>query len=215
MEFDIDRVSFNATHYDVRRALAQVLHSEEFYNANDPRARPMNIEVILNQSNAGRSHDGTGKLTLPTRHDGEKFFKWLRAGNSIKVDDRKLFLRKAINRPKHFVAHKLQRVPFVDPDIEEEREQKLARLDYNLRVTRVQFGIWYTPPGQASRAFSVEWDHDCKVNDVAWLYFKYDHKLIRIEVSILIYLSCRPANDQTSSAILFPRRQNVRFASSS
>lgn len=183
MEFDIERVSFNATHYDVRRAFAQILHSEEFFNANDPKARPMNIEVVLNQSNAGRSHDGTGTVTLPTRPDGEKFFKWLRSGNSIKVDDRNLFVRKAIHRPKYHIAQKLQRVPFVDPDLEEEREQKLAKLNYNLRITRVQFGIYYTPPGQSSRAFSVEWDHDCKVKDVAWLHFRYEYKMIRIEAS--------------------------------
>lgn len=183
MEFEIDRVSFDATHYDVRRAIARVVHSEEFYNANNPKARPMNIEVILNPSDYGRAHNGSGKLTLPTRPDGEKFLRWLKeAGNYIKVDDRKLFIRRAVHKPRTVVTQTLQRVPFVDPDIEEEREQKLAQLDHSLRITGVQFGIFYTPPLQAARAFSVEWDHDCKINDVAWLSFRYDYKLIRIEV---------------------------------
>ena len=41
MELDLRHVPFEASNWDVKRAFGEALHGAEFYNASDPKARPM------------------------------------------------------------------------------------------------------------------------------------------------------------------------------
>ena len=41
MELELKHLPFEATSGDVKRAFGATLHSDEFYNASDPKARPM------------------------------------------------------------------------------------------------------------------------------------------------------------------------------
>jgi RNA-dependent RNA polymerase len=107
-----------------------------------------------------------------------------------RVQNKNLKFYFAGNPPKQ-VAETLQKVPFVDPDIEQERERIIGELNDPIRITLVQIGIFYSVPHPQSRGFSAEWEHDCETNDVAWLRAHYDHKVIRITVfSFLLTMEC-------------------------
>ncbi|OBZ65791.1 RNA-dependent RNA polymerase 1 [Grifola frondosa] len=53
MEIDLSDVAFHATVWDVKRAIGGVLHGDEFFDASDPKARPMNFKVILGSGRGG------------------------------------------------------------------------------------------------------------------------------------------------------------------
>ncbi|KAK0228867.1 RNA dependent RNA polymerase-domain-containing protein [Armillaria fumosa] len=171
--------------WDVTRSLAEVLHSDEFHPVHE-NERPLNFKVLLNPSKMGGvRNDGTGILQLPTEAIGRKFLHWAKE-TPIRIQNKKIKMYPR-GATYHDVALTLQRTPFVNPDIEEEWEDKCRQLDVRIRVDVVQFGAYYRPsyptsPKQrlASRAYSIEWERDYAVNGAAWLKFEYEHKLIRI-----------------------------------
>ncbi|SJL00749.1 uncharacterized protein ARMOST_04063 [Armillaria ostoyae] len=171
--------------WDVTRSLAEVLHSDEFHPVHE-NERPLNFKVLLNPSKMGGvRNDGTGFLQLPTEAIGRKFLHWAKE-TPIRIQNKKIKVYPK-GTVRDYVALTLQRTPFVNPDIEEEWEDKCRQLDMRIRVDVVQFGAYYRPsyptsPKQrlASRAYSIEWERDYAVNSAAWLKFEYDHKLIRI-----------------------------------
>jgi RNA-dependent RNA polymerase len=76
----------------------------------------------------------------------------------------------------------LQKVPYIDPCMVQEREQKIAELDGAIRISTVQIGALYFNSETKSRAFSVEWDYDCVDQDPGWLRVYYEHRVIRIDI---------------------------------
>ena len=191
---------YEYTNWDLTRLFSKILHSKDFAPRTEDE-RPMNFEVTVNPSRAGGvCSNGTGVLTVPVEKIGHKLLEYLHI-NPIKIDKRKLKFFREGSPPKG-KALTLERTPYVDPDIEEEREKKLRALEARLRVDIVQFGIFYRPryPSKDDeplhpRAFSVEWEGNYVKHSIGWLTFEYDHKLIRITVSLnlclcLIYLCC-------------------------
>lgn len=104
MELDLKYVPFDATRYDVIRALEKALHGPDLFDPNDvarwPRGRPPNFQVKLEPSVAGGvGNNGKGTLTLHSRKFGERFLRWLREeGNSVKVLGKKLYIKSNTNR---------------------------------------------------------------------------------------------------------------------
>lgn len=192
MDLGIAYLPSGVNEWAVTRIIAEVLHSDEFaprrhqdQNAVD---RPINFRVQLNPSKAGGvRNDGTGILTLPTMEVGKKFLKWV-SETPIRVEGKKVkFFRCGV--PRKGLATTLDKTPYINPDIEEEREQKKWDLQDLLRVDAVQFGLLYRPryPSNdreplSTRAFSVEWEHNYETESIGWLAFEFDHKLIRIKV---------------------------------
>jgi RNA-dependent RNA polymerase len=174
-----NHLHLQATDYAVKKAIAAVLHGPDFYNPMDHKTRPMNFNLVLPESIInGYAHNGRGTLTLPTRREGQKFFQWTKEpDNVIRVEGRKLKFYMTHQRPQRRLEETLQKLPFIDPDIALERERKLSLLKDSIRVLRVQFGTFYQVKGQAGRSFSVEWDHDCRIADVAWLTVHWDNKV--------------------------------------
>ena len=175
--------------WDLTRAFSKILHSEDFA----PRAegeRVINFQVKLNPNPAGgvRS-DGTGTLTVPSEKLGNRLLEHLR-NDPLKINKKKLkFFRDGV--PHKRLALKLEKTPYVNPDLKEEHDRKLRALETRLRVDIVQFGIFYRPnypskDGESlhPRAFSIEWEGNYVRNSIGWLTFEYDHKLIRITVSL-------------------------------
>ena len=83
------------------------------------------------------------------------------------------------------------------PDIEEEREEKLQKLDVGLHVDRLQFGVFYrmrADPPNASRRFSNEYEFSRKNQSAGFLQIEYDHKLIRIKVRSFVQSNCIAIN---------------------
>lgn len=76
----------------------------------------------------------------------------------------------------------LDKTPYLNPDIEEELQEKKRLLDVSLRVDKVQIGLFYRPAPGANRSFSVEWEDHYTEKSLGWLGFEYEHKLIRIRL---------------------------------
>jgi RNA-dependent RNA polymerase len=89
-------------------------------------------------------------------------------------------------------AQTLEKTPYLPPEIEEEREEKLQKLDVGLHVDKVQFGIFYRELydlPEASRRFSNEYELSYKNRSAGYLQIEYDHKLIRIRVGVVFFAS--------------------------
>ncbi len=220
MDIAIRGIPDIATNWELTKLLATVIHSDEFHPTHDVE-RPerqlllnFQVKVNINEKLGGYRNDTTGTLTLPTYEIGKKFLDWVdERPIRMPVEDgkpHKLRFRPR-GHPYEDLALTLQRTPYVDPDREAEHAEILRKLDHRLRVDTVQFGVYYhtqyRPTGPLpSRGFSVEWEHDY-VTDAqsAWLTFEYDHKLIRIRVSIhslsccslIIYISRRGTKRET------------------
>ncbi|PPQ77522.1 hypothetical protein CVT25_011319 [Psilocybe cyanescens] len=185
MDLYIRNIPNEVNEWTVTRAIAAVLHSEDFAPVTEGRL--INFRVKLNESTAGGiRNDGTGVLTLPTDTIGSRFLGYV-FNDRIKIDKRKLKFSKSGKPPPEHLSLTLKKTPYVNPDIEEERQQKVWALDTKLRIDTVQFGIFYQSQypekknvPQPPRAFSVEWERDYTRNSYGCLHFEYDHKLIRI-----------------------------------
>lgn len=114
---------------------------------------------------------------------GKVFLKWLRRDkkNHIKVGRNKLWFNHSDTKPPRALAATLDKAPYVSPDIEAERQDKIRKLDVQLRVDKVQFGLFYRERPGASRNFSIEWEGSYTNKSVGWLSWEYEHKLIRIQ----------------------------------
>lgn len=152
---------------------------------------PRNFKVELNEGVGGvGTHNGTGKLILPNPDVGAKFFRLLyKRKPVIECHNQKLHFRKLSERPPLHIAQGLDKTPYLDPRIEEELEEKLAKLDVGLHVDKVQFGVYFLEPEDpptAPRKFSVEFELKHHNRGVGILQFEYLHKLIRIQVRIYV-----------------------------
>ncbi|OSX65461.1 hypothetical protein POSPLADRAFT_1134844 [Postia placenta MAD-698-R-SB12] len=186
MEIELADVSVDASVWDVKRAIGHILHSDDFFNPTDPKDRPVNFQVKLNPGHGGVQNNGTGKLILGSRKIGDKFLKWLHDdGNEVRINTRKMRFFRSKSKPAQGLALTLEKTPYLDPDIEEEREQKLEKLDVGLHVDIVQFGVFYRrkgSPKSVPRAFSTELEISHEDKGAGLLWFEYDHKLIRVQM---------------------------------
>ncbi|KAI0029218.1 RdRP-domain-containing protein [Vararia minispora EC-137] len=191
MEFEISCVDFNATKFQVQKAIEQVLHGPDLFDPNDPRTkgRVPNFLVNLTASEAGGEHNGHGTLTLPSRRLGEAFATWLRDPankKGITVLGRKLWFKRTKRRVWDEKKKVLENAPYISPEQEEKRFRILNELQTRLRVAKVQFGIWYRPKQTGftipDRAFSVEYQRDYTSHSAAYIEAVYDHKLLSIEL---------------------------------
>jgi RNA-dependent RNA polymerase len=187
MELDIKRIPEQASRCTVIKAIARILHSEDFRRSPEPDERPANFQVKLNESKLGGvRNNGSGVLTLMPEL-GRRFWKYT-ATTPVLVDGQKLKFFITDRKPPPGLAMTLEKAPYIDPDQEEERQGKLYELQEQLRVEEVQFGVFYRsyPKLQnnkvQSRSFSVECTRNYASKSLGWLHFDYDHKLIYIEV---------------------------------
>ncbi|KAJ3576204.1 hypothetical protein NP233_g613 [Leucocoprinus birnbaumii] len=201
MEIGITRIPHEAGKWDIVRAIADVLHSDVFRSEG---SRKDNFDIELSESKVSAYRNGgMGHLTLADEKIANKFLRYVEE-EPIRVKDpatgrnQKLKFFRG-NRSKPFrkgLIETLAKTAYVDPDVEETHQNKLAELADQFRVDSVQFGIFYRerytdnqkarlPP----RSFSIECKKDLVNDDVGWLHFEYDHKLIRITI-------CNPVTGQ-------------------
>lgn len=190
MDVFIRHIPHEANTWTVTRAIAAVLHSEDF--APIVEGRLINFRVKLNPNPAGGvRNDGTGLLTLPTETVGAKFLAYV-FKDPIKISKKKLLFKRLERPPPEGLALTLKKTPYVNPDIEEARDEKVSLLDTQLRVTAVQFGLFFQREYEKNplppRTFSVEWEskYDSDSRGRGHLSFDYDHKLIRITVTCIL-----------------------------
>nr|GAT54624.1 calcium:hydrogen antiporter [Mycena chlorophos] len=154
--------------FDVTKALAAVLHSDEFRtfaklgdscedeedDGPDVDGTPtegalnrklLNFNVELNQSTVGTTrNNGTGMLSLPNEHVRSKLLEWLSPnfGNTIRVLSKKIKLARGPGTMER-QATLLSKTPYVDPQIERDHQAIIDKTDESLRVDVVQFGCYY------------------------------------------------------------------------
>ncbi|KAH7908760.1 RNA dependent RNA polymerase-domain-containing protein [Hygrophoropsis aurantiaca] len=186
MQFDIRNVDFETNEWAVTKALATILHACPGPFASDSDERRVNFKVTLNPGHSGVRNDGSGLLTLPPTI-GPKFMRWLKSPRytPIHVGGKILkFYRNSNPIPKGLVME-LEKAPYIDPDIDQERQRRRRMVDADFRIANLQIGTFYRPVGSRPndpRAFSVEWDADLVTSSLGWLRFEYDHKLLRAKI---------------------------------
>jgi RNA-dependent RNA polymerase len=194
MDIDIRYVPSQANKWTVTRKIAEVLHSDEFRRPGDSDERPTNFHVQLNESSLGGvRNNSTGILTVPSATLGHRFLNFVHH-SPIWIDGQKIRFFRSNQPPDRSLAVTLEKTPYINPDIEEERQEKLYLLQDALRVDKIQFGVFYrsypkTPTQIPPRAFSIECELNFERKSLGWLRFEYDHKLIRIEVCLLFPLA--------------------------
>lgn len=122
--------------------------------------------------------------------------------NHIEVGTRKLRFFAADRPAPRVLAAKLDKTPYLDPDIEAERQDKIRKLGVRHRVDKIQIGLFYRRSPGASRNFSVEWEDSFIENSLAWLSWEYQHKRIRLQIG-------NPATEQRGSSIII-KFSNIR-----
>lgn len=101
------------------------------------------------------------------------------------LNGRRLNFRRTQTKIPYPLLQELDKTPYMPPDLEEKREDKLRQLSLSLHVDKVQFGVFYrlsTDGRHVSRRFSNEYEVSFKNKSAGILWFEYDHKLIRIQV---------------------------------
>jgi len=189
MEIELTNISFEADVYDVRKAVAAVLHSPDLYDPNDRKnkGRLPNFEIIMGKSPAGRIHNGKAVLRVGSNL-GKDLIQWNRKSrdHNIEVKGRLLRVFNLFNTVPLDVKQTLEKALYIDPEKDRLRSQieEQARL-VRSRIAKLQFGVWYRPSDSpsASRTFSIEHERDFLSNSAAYIYVVYEHKMIHIDVS--------------------------------
>ena len=186
-------ISSEADVYDVRKAVAAVLHGPDFYDPNDRKnkGRVPNFDIIMGKSPAGRIHNGRAILRVGSDL-GHDLLRWSRKStdNYIEVKGKSLRIFNQFQPVPPDVKQTLEKALYIDPEKDRLRSQieEEARL-VRLRVAKVQFGVWYRPSDSPQdspsprRTFSIEHERDFLSNSAAYIYVVYEHKLIHIDVS--------------------------------
>ena len=140
----------------------------------------------------GAQNGGTGSLILPNRKIGDKLLKWAyEQQNAIYVGGRKIRLYRSKQKPGRGLKEQLEKTPYLAPELEEKREEKLCKLDRGWHVDKLQFGVFYRDPNtpmSASRMFSNEYEISHRDRGAGLLWIDYDHKMIRIQVGPTLLL---------------------------
>lgn len=192
MQMHIYGIDYNATKHEVKKAIADALHDEYFFDAMDPSTRQINFKVTLEMDDArGLRNTGQGTLMLPSLRSYNlynRFKRWLAIdSNEIIVHNRPLRFRRSEADARRTDADYLSKSRYVAPEHEGAREEKVDAVREHIRADRVQFGVLFYPSGTGPRdlAFSSEWEYRRKHLVQPWIVVDYDNKKVRIEVCLL------------------------------
>jgi RNA-dependent RNA polymerase len=145
MEFIIRNVDFEVTEYEVTKKIAEVLHARPgpFVSDADAAAqqpeRLINFRVMLE----GVRNKGSGFLRLPSKEVGLKFRRLVDGedGVTIKVGKKRLKFIPTNKYIPNEILVTLAKAPYVDPDIAQERQEKIDALSSNFRIAKLQIGM--------------------------------------------------------------------------
>jgi RNA-dependent RNA polymerase len=134
---------------------------------------------------------------------GKLFLLWLKKDdNFIRINLKKLKFFRAKTKPLLGLMMTLDKTPYLDPDVEEERQKNIQALGVRYCVDKIQIGMFYRPSPGAGRNFSVEWEASFSSKSLCWLSWEYDHKLLRVCIGDKM-------TEQTGSSIVI-RFSNIR-----
>ena len=189
MEIELTGIDFEADVYDVRKAVAAVLHGPDLYDPNDREnnGRVPNFEIVMGKSSIGRIHNGRAVLRVGSGL-GPRLIQWNRESehNNIVVKGCRLQVFNLFKVVPLDVKQILEKGLYVDPELDRLRSQinEQTRL-VRLKIAKVQFGVWHKQSNSHGqrRAFSVEYERNFLLNSAAYMHLVYEHKLLHIDVS--------------------------------
>ncbi|KAJ7785996.1 RNA-directed RNA polymerase 2 [Mycena metata] len=160
MDVHMQGISFSVNKHQLVAELANILHRPP-YAAFSTVSGPVNFHVYLFKDSRGnKAHSGSGCLTLLTnaalhflREYGEQ------PGNqpplkTFSIGGRRVKFAVGKSKPRQDVVERIQRFPYVDPAIAQQKEQRATVLQSGLIPVRtLQFG-WDC----RDSVFSVEWE---------------------------------------------------------
>lgn len=101
---------------------------------------------------------------------------------------KKLYLRRSKEKPPHWLVRTLNKTPYLEPEVQAEREEKLWRIgQIRILLDAIQFGVFFRRPEDprtANRSFSNEYEIRGSDTFAGELLYDYDHKLLRVEVRL-------------------------------
>ena len=103
----------------------------------------------------------------------------------VKVLGKKIRFRMTGNKPGRSLQATLAKTPYLDPDIEEEKDTIISKLDVGIQINKVQFGVFYRraqDPPNGFRFCSTEYELNDPTRSAGMLQFEYAHKLLRVQV---------------------------------
>ncbi|KLO19204.1 RdRP-domain-containing protein [Schizopora paradoxa] len=187
MEVVSRSIDHKADLYEVKDALAKVLHSPKF-DALRPGNKVINFNVRLNLNEKIETRNtGTGHLIVPTVEIGNKLLQLVKEARwKVLVRGRPISLdRSRHGKPPQGLVETLLKLPYLDPALDREKDDKLRSLNVRFRVDEIQFGIWGVRPSPSQHTrgvFCNEWTRRYVADTLAQLWFDYDHKLLRIRL---------------------------------
>ena len=209
MELELGRIDSSMDLYDVTTALAVIMHSEDYFPRKSEDEPLINFKVEL-QSHETLQHNGKGRLTVPARSIGKKL---LRVLVEMPSDKRKRLLGNMMMREVHSklsegAQQALLKVPYEDPMINKERENKIYKMGVTWRINDLQIGQWLKRPkdGTQSGVFAWEWSKNYTKIGVARLNIEYGYKEIRMTLGDPL------VEDEAFSVVLkFTNIQNIWY----
>ena len=209
MELAIAGVSHEIDNYSVKGAFATVLHSVFFRRFMDDG--PINFHVELGAHETLR-HDGTGRLTVPSRAIGNKLLQVLacmppgarhRIFGSIRLSD-------TDRRPHPGIIQTLRKVSYVEPDVDKERDAIFNQMNTTWSINDLQFGQWLKKPTVGKETaiaqggvFVQEWSKNYTKVGNASLNIDYKHRLIRMTLG-------RPLLDEQMFSVVI-KFSNIQY----
>ena len=146
-----------------------------------------NFRIELEKSTNGLPSNGTGRLIIPDRDVGQQFLKWaFSRGNAVLVLGKRLWMKEHNEPPSGTIVKRLLMTPYLDPMVEQERQDKVDTIRrVRIVLDAIQFGTYFRREGEpntANRSFSNEFEIRRTDTFSGELMFDYDYKLFRIEV---------------------------------
>lgn len=208
MNIEIAKIDVSMDLYDVKTALALILHSDDYFPRRSEDEPLINFNLEL-QPHQTLQHNGRGKLTLPTRAIGDKLLRIL---TEMPADSRKrllgsMMMRKMSVKPPDNVQQQLLKVPYEDPMVNKERDSKVYKMGVTWRINDLQIGQWLRRPKNGKNGvFAWEWGRNYTKIGVARLSIEYEHKEIRMTLGDPL------VEDEAFSVVLkFTNIQNIWY----
>lgn len=175
MDLFIQNIPSTVTREQLKVAIANVVHGPE-YRTYSPT--PMNLEVTIFRK-ARRDGTKCGVVTLPSQAVANQFLTTHgpSSAQSIFVGLRLTFGRSN-KPPRPNIVEEVQRSPYIDPRIVEERESRSQELlSHRVKITCLQFG-WEC----RDNIFSVEWEKSQTDRDLGDMEFNDARREFRVYV---------------------------------
>ena len=150
-------LDYYVTRENVITKIAEVLHREDYLELWG--SSPVNLNVRLNTKNkrVGTAHSGSGRLTVAVKSVGSWFLQEYGGQHPLKTLEfyqRQVSFERSRFEPNKGILEDLERIPYVDPREEAEKQERIEEAEANqVPIRGIEFG-WEC----RDAVFSCEWE---------------------------------------------------------